>query len=453
MAKKGGFFILIIACLLGYYYVSSLKREIFGAYIFGMMGLFGGYFIMIDYYEKSQDLQKWIQGSALLFRLAMLFSLPTLSDDFYRFVWDGKIILSGGNPYLFLPSEVMNQAKPAGYGIADIFPLLNSPQYYSVYPPVCQIISFTGVFVFPESLIGSVFIMKSIVFCAEMLNVFFLLRLAKQWKVNQKYVLLYSLNPMVIIELTGNLHFEALMITGMLGAVYFLGRVEREENIQIQSAYFILSTFFFAVAICSKLLPVVFLLFLVRKKGIIPSIYYGLIVLCFTMLMFLPFSHLDTFSHIFQSTRLYFKHFEFNASLYYLMKAISYRIVGYNWMVKVPFLFPIFTLAGLYFLEKKRFHSDKYPDFLFQCGWFLFIYLVFATTVNPWYVTPCIAFLCLSRYKFPILWSMLLPLTYLTFSVHPYKEKTWVILVEYLLLACFLGIELWQTRKSLFHKA
>ena len=74
----------------------------------------------------------------LLLRLLMLPFFPMLSDDIYRFYWDGSIIWQGINPYAFLPSEIpMEVTQKIG---PEIIAKMNSPDYFSVYPPVAQLI-------------------------------------------------------------------------------------------------------------------------------------------------------------------------------------------------------------------------------------------------------------------------------------------------------------------------
>ncbi|MYF93637.1 MAG: hypothetical protein F4184_16665 [Gemmatimonadetes bacterium] len=45
-----------------------------------------------------------ILGAALVFRLTLWWSPATLSDDIFRYVWDGRVQLAGINPYLYAPS-------------------------------------------------------------------------------------------------------------------------------------------------------------------------------------------------------------------------------------------------------------------------------------------------------------------------------------------------------------
>jgi hypothetical protein len=42
---------------------------------------------------------------AVLFRVGLLFSAPYLSDDIYRYVWDGKVQAAGVNPYRYIPAD------------------------------------------------------------------------------------------------------------------------------------------------------------------------------------------------------------------------------------------------------------------------------------------------------------------------------------------------------------
>src|SRR5262245_11196224 len=40
---------------------------------------------------------------AALFRLSIILSPPYLSDDIYRYVWDGRVQSAGINPYRYVP--------------------------------------------------------------------------------------------------------------------------------------------------------------------------------------------------------------------------------------------------------------------------------------------------------------------------------------------------------------
>jgi len=71
--------------------------------------------------------------AAIVLRLVLLPGTPTLSDDFYRFLWDGRVQLGGTNPYVYAPGD----AALDGVAYADRddvdFPELRTP-----YPPLAQ---------------------------------------------------------------------------------------------------------------------------------------------------------------------------------------------------------------------------------------------------------------------------------------------------------------------------
>jgi len=85
---------------------------------------------------------RWGLGAALVFRLLWLPATPVLSDDFYRFRWVGLLVSHGHNPFAETPRQLLLHPPPdsAALPLAELrrlLPRLNSPAYFSVYPPVC----------------------------------------------------------------------------------------------------------------------------------------------------------------------------------------------------------------------------------------------------------------------------------------------------------------------------
>ena len=82
-----------------------------------------------------------LAGISVLFRLVFFSAIPNLSQDFYRFIWDGRMILEGLNPYLSLPQTFIeqhnypiNQAKDLYEGMGAL-----NGSHYTNYPPVNQL--------------------------------------------------------------------------------------------------------------------------------------------------------------------------------------------------------------------------------------------------------------------------------------------------------------------------
>jgi uncharacterized membrane protein len=90
------------------------------------------------------------------------------------------------------------------------------------------------------------------------------------FKLPPKKIVWYALNPLIILELTGNLHFEVFAIFFLLASFYLLLK-ERQT----------LSALLFSLAVCIKLIPLIFLPSLLPYLGIRKASYYYLIVMLY----------------------------------------------------------------------------------------------------------------------------------------------------------------------------
>jgi len=111
MISKVQFRLLFLACALEtccLYLVSlgDLQRQIGGLWA----GVFPAFlcYALAAYLVLRQGAPPGrphlILGAALVFRLTLWWSPATLSDDIFRYVWDGRVQLAGINPYFYAPS-------------------------------------------------------------------------------------------------------------------------------------------------------------------------------------------------------------------------------------------------------------------------------------------------------------------------------------------------------------
>ena len=77
--------------------------------------------------------------AAVILRLIFLSVVPSLSDDYHRYVWDGRVQLTGVNPYAYRPHEHELDSVPYS-GRA----LINHPGLRTIYPPLTQAV-FLGI--------------------------------------------------------------------------------------------------------------------------------------------------------------------------------------------------------------------------------------------------------------------------------------------------------------------
>ena len=64
----------------------------------------------------------------LIFRLLGLFAIPSLSDDYFRFIWDGRMLAAGFNPFDTRPEEWINTPLFEQLNLTELYPSLNSPR-------------------------------------------------------------------------------------------------------------------------------------------------------------------------------------------------------------------------------------------------------------------------------------------------------------------------------------
>jgi hypothetical protein len=387
-------------------------------------------YVFLLYKNKSGDSYKIAIGGAVLLRLSLLLMTPNLSDDYYRFIWDGLLTVNGMNPYLLTPAELINsqQAVP---GISDeLFQHLNSSGYLSAYPPVSQFIFWLSAKLAGAGIFGNIIMLRVVILLAESGTLTLLYKLANRFKLPPGTILIYALNPLVIIELTGNLHFEVVMIFFLLLAAYLL------INDKL-----LLSAISMGLAIGTKLIPLLFLPILIKRLGIGRSLRYYLVIGATVLLLFIPFLNGESISHYFSSLSLYFRVFEFNASVYYLIRWIYFQTFSDTLIIITQVLLPVLTLLAVTVISLKQ-QSDSQQSIFLSMLFCLTVYYIFTNNVHPWNLTTLVMLSVFTSYRFMLLWSWGAILTYSAYRTFPYSENLWLVAIEYFLALGWMAVEI-----------
>lgn len=427
-SKTNSFLLASLISIATYVYIAYfLERTDTIPLLFSVLLLFVAYIHLLRKGSKSNH--RAYLGLGILLRLVFLFSIPILSDDLYRFIWDGLLINNGDSPYSILPSQYLLEIPNKEY----LLDRMNSPDYFSVYPPFLQYIFATATSIFPSSIPTSIVVMRIMIIFSEVGTFVFLSRIFSALGKRNTGVFVYFLNPLVIIELTANLHFEAVMIFFSTLAIYFLMKVSRTTVW--------LSALSISLAFLVKLIPLILLPFLLKRLKVKERIFYTLSFLMFSVAVCIPLVGLDTILNIMDSLDLYFQNFEFNASVYYLLGHIAYWWKGYN---VIQWLGPsLALLGGLAILYLLFFKSSSSWESLFNSLLFsLTIYYSLATTVHPWYIAFVLFMGCFTAYIYPILWSAVAFLSYTAYSENGVVEAAWVLSIEYITLFLVMIYEL-----------
>ena len=380
---------------------------------------------------------------AIAFRVLFLFAIPNLSQDFYRFIWDGRLILEGFNPYLYTPDSFINGGKFPVDSAQELYNGMGSlsSSHFSNYPPLNQL-CFVIANLFPgQSILSSVMGLRLVIIAADIGTLYFGKKLLERLKLPSSRIFWYILNPFIIIELTGNLHFEGVMIFFLIWSLYLL------HTRKWQWAAVILACSISVKLIPLMLLPLFFWWFTsnklkgqTEKLGFLKLILFYTIVIATTLLLFLPFFSMEFITNYSKTVGLWFGNFEFNASIYYLVRAIGYAITGYNEIAIIGKILPLISVViilGFSFLKQ----NNSLPKLATSMLLALTCYLFLSTTVHPWYIATLVILSIFTNYKFPLVWSLAIVLSYLAYSNTTYSENLWIIGLEYALV---FSIFVWE---------
>ena len=407
--------------------------------------LFVLFYKLVQHFKSNTQFLTYL---AFGFRAVFILAIPNLSQDFYRFIWDGRMILEGINPYLFTVESFISQgdfpvaeaqALRAGMGA------LNA-SHFTNYPPINQLCFTIAALFAGKSILGSVFVMRLLIIAADFGTLHFGKALLEKLNIPIYNIFWYILNPFIIIELTGNLHFEGVMIFFLVWSLYllYIGKW--------QFAALVL-----ALSISVKLIPLIFLplffqWFMKRNdKNKETStvlnftrliVFYAIIIMT-TLLLFVPFYSSEFIHNYSKTVALWFQNFEFNGSIYYVAREIGFLFRGYNEIAIIGTVTPILVI--LFVLIITFFRRNRTPIALITAMLLVLSFYYFTTTtVHPWYLATLLILSVFTKYKFPLVWSFVIILSYLAYvnlNKADKSENLWLITLEY---AVVYGVFIWE---------
>lgn len=404
-------------------------------FIVAFGGMLGSYFL-----DWRKDSFWWLLVVGLFFRAPLFFFTPQWSEDGVRFLWDGELLRQGQNPYLMTPVQVLEQqvAGEVGYH-TQLFEELNSPNYYSVYPPLNQVIFWVAAHFAQGQVEKGYFALRFLLLLGEV-GVFSLLCwLLARFGIPQKQVIFYWFNPLVILEVVGNLHFEGMVLFFLVASLAAIFRHKLG-----------FSGMWWGLAIGMKLLPLLFApAFLFWKQTRKSFCFWGMAI-GIGLLCFLPLALDGAWQNFFKSLQLYQGKFEFNASVYYLLREVGNWFVGYNTIGILTKFGTAITLAGVIWMSWKR-SPSPFEGIIGLWVQLYLLYFILQPVVHPWYLLPGLGLSVLTRQWTFMLWSFGAIFSYQAYSQNPVQEQTLFLVLEYglVLLGLYLDYFLKQRTTTL----
>jgi hypothetical protein len=325
-----------------------------------------------------------ILSVALVLRLMFLFAPPQLSDDIYRYQWDGSNILRGINPYAAAPSQV----KPPP-SLSVIHSQINHPEYVTIYPPAAQMVFAAG-----AALKRDITGIKGFLVLLDMSLCALLILLLRRLELPVSLVVFYAWNPLPVLEIAGSGHVDGAGLTMLIGSFCLLA-INRQSDSADSPKYwpFLLSGALIAGAGLVKLFPFVLtpVLFLLVPAGSRKYFVTGfLVALVALVLPFLP--HLI---NIIDSLNTYARNWEFAGFAFNSLRSIN-GSGAYARLILLCCFLLVYIVIILHLIKGIR--HDESPitrarRALQSCYAVAMAFLLLTPTLQPWYALYLVVFL------------------------------------------------------------
>ncbi|MDH3215682.1 MAG: hypothetical protein OEN01_05240 [Candidatus Krumholzibacteria bacterium] len=293
---------------------------------------------------------------AIACRVVYLTSTPTLSNDIYRYLWEGRAVQAGFNPFAYPPeaSELESLRD-------DNYDSIHHRHLETIYPPLAQAAFYLGAIISPK-----VKVQRAIFVFFDMATMVLIVLLLRHRRRNVNLCAVYGWSPLVMLEFSHSGHMDSLGIFFLVLAVLLFHLAKKSFAVASLALSFV-AKYFSAV-----LLP-----FLVCKKGYLKWLpVFALIV----VVAYVPFAGAP--SKLVSSLAVYGRQWEFNSLIYTAARQLSWSP---DWIRLT--LMAVVVLFALY-------QGYRLNDLVRYSYRVLGIALLLSPTIYPWYLCWIVPFLC-----------------------------------------------------------
>jgi hypothetical protein len=247
------------------------------------------------------------------------------------------------------------------------------------------------------------------------------------WRLEPLFLVAW--NPFFIFEFWHSGHSDSGMIFFFLLSIYLLHRAKKAPAL-----------ISYAGAVMSKLHPALWFPLYLRRAGWKPAAAGLLSGAAITLLYFTP----ATLGSYLSSLGAYFRLFEFNAGIHYLLRYVGRELFSQSWDQRAgPYLAAALLVIAV--LIWWRFPARDEIDLMHAGFWIMTADLCLATTVHPWYISWAACALPIFPYAFMLYWTCACFLSYVAYQYRPVFEPAWVLLLEYLPMYALM---IWEIRRQ-----
>jgi len=272
--------------------------------------------------------------------------------------------------------------------------------------------------------------MKAVFFLLEFFSLILVYLLLRMTGRPLEPIYLIAWNPFFIFEFSHSGHSDSAMMFCTYLTILML--LHKRHSWAFVS---------YTGAVLSKLHPALWFPLFLRRSGWRSMVAGVAVGTAFFAYYFTPVSALGYIKEL----RLYFRLFEFNAGIHYLLRYIGHAVFDQSWdKVTGPYLAVILLIVSVSIACKFPLRDNL--DLLHAGFWIMTADLCLATTVHPWYISWAALALPFFPYAFMIYWTGACFLSYVAYSYHPVFEPAWSLVVEYLPMYLLMSWEIYLGR-------
>lgn len=350
---------------------------------------------------------------ALLFAVAaalramFLWTAPTLSDDVFRYVWDGRVQQAGINPYRWAPSD------PALASLRDheVYPRINNKDIPTIYPPLMQ-----AAFFLATSISESVLWMKAFFVVFDLGLAWALMRLLEALGQDRARSLIYAWSPLPVVEVAGSGHNDVAAIALLVAALWIFERGKKPFGLVLLTSSGLAKLMGFALA------PLF-------ARWVKPRLY--LIPPLASLLVLLPYASAGGLA--LRGLKEYAARWRANDSLFHLLYLLTGSLSTAKLVVATLLVLLVLVLVW------------RKTTPLFACYVTIGAILLLMPTVHPWYLLWILPFLAIYPNPAWLYLTVSIALSYhapyLASPGEPWVETSWIKGLEYVPFFLLLGLD------------
>lgn len=421
-------YLLVFLLLAAYGLLGYLIKPNDILYISIILGVvFSIYFYLISFTHDKNEVSTLLWFS-MIFRLVFLFAIPIFSVDYIRFLFDGKLILNGFNPYLYSPEQVLagNTIVPSNL-FADFFSGLATNKKYSLAFPLVQYFKVLPAYFVEINPIISLVLLRLPILIADFILFKFLIKLLDKLSLSYNGILVYALNPLVIIGLMANISFIGVMLCLFVVGLYFL-----IQNKWIHALVLITASSVFSV-FSVVLLPLIF-----KKIGLAKSIIFMVLIAIIITLFSIPFYQTGMIDVLIANLKSNISTPKFNFGLTNV----------FEWFTgKSHIIIPVLFLLALFSISISR--ANDWGSVIKGMMFCVTTVILLSFNIKPHYFIILVLFSSLiQEYNYAIIWSLIAFVNYANFALK-FEQNYWIMPLEFSILLILFLLDLFGKTKKL----